>query len=96
MERTLIGWKRSATNSTTSKPNAISIAFSLCGCIGSTVVAASYIIYHLVDPLPPRRFVIAAGAAASGYDALRGNTLASSRATASSLRYAILPVLWKS
>ena len=36
--------------------------------LAATVVAASYIIYHLVDPLPPRRFAIAAGAAASGYD----------------------------
>jgi uncharacterized protein len=32
------------------------------------VFAASYIIYRLVDPLPPRHFVIAAGAAGSGYD----------------------------
>jgi hypothetical protein len=36
--------------------------------LAATVVAASYIIYLLVDPLPPRRFAIAAGAAASGYD----------------------------
>jgi TRAP-type uncharacterized transport system substrate-binding protein len=32
------------------------------------VLAALYIVYHLVDPLPPHRFVIAAGVAGSGYD----------------------------
>ena len=32
------------------------------------VVAALYVTYRLVDPLPPRHFVIAAGAAGSGYD----------------------------
>jgi hypothetical protein len=32
------------------------------------VVAILYVIYRLVDPLPPRRFVIAAGIAHSGYD----------------------------
>ena len=32
------------------------------------VVAALYVTYRLVDPLPPRHFAIAAGAAGSGYD----------------------------
>ena len=32
------------------------------------VVAALYITYRLVDPLPPRHFAIAAGMAGSGYD----------------------------
>jgi TRAP-type uncharacterized transport system substrate-binding protein len=32
------------------------------------VLAALYIVYRLVDPLPPHRFVIAAGVAGSGYD----------------------------
>jgi hypothetical protein len=32
------------------------------------VLAILYVIYRLVDPLPPRRFVIAAGIAHSGYD----------------------------
>jgi TRAP-type uncharacterized transport system substrate-binding protein len=32
------------------------------------VVAALYVTYRLVDPLPPRRFAIAAGATGSGYD----------------------------
>jgi hypothetical protein len=32
------------------------------------VLAVLYIIYRVVDPLPPRRFVIAAGIARSGYD----------------------------
>ena len=32
------------------------------------VVAALYVTYRLVDPLPPRRLAIAAGAAGSGYD----------------------------
>ena len=32
------------------------------------VVAALYVTYRLVDPLPPRRFAIAAGAVGSGYD----------------------------
>jgi hypothetical protein len=36
--------------------------------LAATVVAVSYIIYRLVDPLPPRRFAIAAGATGSGYD----------------------------
>jgi hypothetical protein len=36
--------------------------------LAATVVAASYIIYRLVDPLPPRSLAIAAGAAGSGYD----------------------------
>jgi hypothetical protein len=36
--------------------------------LAALVVAALYITYRLVDPLPPRRFAIAAGAAGSGYD----------------------------
>ena len=32
------------------------------------VIAVSYVIYRLVDPLPPRHFAIAAGIAGSGYD----------------------------
>ena len=32
------------------------------------VVAALYVTYRLVDPLPPRHLAIAAGAAGSGYD----------------------------
>ena len=32
------------------------------------VLATLYIIYRLVDPLPPRHFAIAAGIAGSGYD----------------------------
>jgi TRAP-type uncharacterized transport system substrate-binding protein len=32
------------------------------------VLAVLYIIYRLVDPLPPHRFVLAAGIAGSGYD----------------------------
>jgi hypothetical protein len=32
------------------------------------VLAASYVIYRLVDPLPPRHLAIAAGIAGSGYD----------------------------
>ena len=32
------------------------------------VVAALYVTYRFVDPLPPRHFAIAAGAAGSGYD----------------------------
>jgi uncharacterized protein len=31
-------------------------------------VAALYVTYRLIDPLPPRRFAIAAGAVGSGYD----------------------------
>jgi hypothetical protein len=38
------------------------------------VLAVLYIAYRLVDPLPPRHLAIAAGAAGSGYDNLRGNT----------------------
>jgi NMT1-like family len=34
------------------------------------VLAAVYVAYRLVDPLPPRHLVIAAGAAGSGYDKL--------------------------
>ena len=55
------------------------------------VVAALYVTYRLVDPLPPRHFAIAAGAAGSGYDNLRGNTLASWRARVLSWRSATLP-----
>ena len=36
--------------------------------LAAIVVAALYVVYRLVDPLPPRRLVIAAGAAGSGYD----------------------------
>jgi NMT1-like family len=43
-------------------PLAIVIALAV------TVVVAFYLAYRLVDPLPPHRFVIAAGAAGSGYD----------------------------
>jgi uncharacterized protein len=32
------------------------------------VVAALYVTYRLIDPLPPRHLAIAAGAAGSGYD----------------------------
>lgn len=32
------------------------------------VLAALYVIYRLVDPLPPRHLTIAAGIAGSGYD----------------------------
>ena len=32
------------------------------------VLAVLYIIYQLVDPLPPRRFAIAAGIPGTGYD----------------------------
>src|SRR5256886_15465525 len=34
----------------------------------ATVLAALYIVYRLVDPLPPRHLAIAAGMAGSGYD----------------------------
>jgi hypothetical protein len=43
-------------------PVAIAVA------LAAIVVTALYIVYRLVDPLPPRHFVIAAGAAGSGYD----------------------------
>jgi uncharacterized protein len=36
--------------------------------LAAVVVAVLYVTYRLVDPLPPRRFAIAAGAAGSGYD----------------------------
>ena len=36
--------------------------------LAAIVVAALYVVYRLVDPLPPRHLVIAAGAAGSGYD----------------------------
>src|SRR5262249_41009260 len=44
--------------------------FPLFIVIGSAavVIAALYITYRLVDPLPPRHFAIAAGMAGSGYD----------------------------
>src|SRR5262249_59136447 len=32
------------------------------------VLAALYMSYRLIDPIPPRHFVIAAGMAGSGYD----------------------------
>ncbi|MET0600014.1 MAG: hypothetical protein ABWZ57_19345, partial [Mesorhizobium sp.] len=32
------------------------------------VIAVLFVIYRLVDPLPPHRFTIAAGAVGSGYD----------------------------
>ena len=34
----------------------------------AVVLAVLYAIFRLVDPLPPRRFVIAAAAAGSGYE----------------------------
>ena len=34
----------------------------------TVVIAALYLTYRLVDPLPPRHFAIAAGTAGSGYD----------------------------
>ena len=36
--------------------------------LAAIVVAVLYVTYRLIDPLPPRRFAIAAGAAGSGYD----------------------------
>ena len=36
--------------------------------LAAIVVAALYVVYRLVDPLPPRHLVFAAGAAGSGYD----------------------------
>ena len=44
--------------------------FPLFIVIGSAavVIAALYVAYRLVDPLPPRHFAIAAGMAGSGYD----------------------------
>ena len=44
--------------------------FPLFIVIGSAavVIAAFYLTYRLVDPLPPRHFAIAAGMAGSGYD----------------------------
>jgi hypothetical protein len=36
--------------------------------LAAIVLAALYVTYRLVDPLPPRQLVIAAGAAGSGYD----------------------------
>jgi hypothetical protein len=36
--------------------------------LAAIAVAALYTVYRVVDPLPPRRFAIAAGAAGSGYD----------------------------
>ena len=36
--------------------------------LAAIVVAALYVVYRLVDPLPPRHLVVAAGAAGSGYD----------------------------
>ena len=34
----------------------------------AVALAALYILYRLVDPLPPRRLIMAAGMAESGYD----------------------------
>src|SRR5215471_3447145 len=44
--------------------------FPLLIVIGAAavVIAAFYLTYRLVDPLPPRHFAIAAGMAGSGYD----------------------------
>ena len=36
--------------------------------LAAIVVAASYVVFRLVDPLPPRHFAIAAGPAGSGFD----------------------------
>ena len=36
--------------------------------LAAIVVAVLYVTYRLIDPLPPRRLAIAAGAAGSGYD----------------------------
>jgi hypothetical protein len=36
--------------------------------LAAIVVAALYVTYRLVDPLPPRHLAIAAGMAGSGYD----------------------------
>ena len=36
--------------------------------LAAIVVAVPYVMYRLIDPLPPRRLAIAAGAAGSGYD----------------------------
>src|SRR6188508_3654422 len=36
--------------------------------LAAIVVAALYVTYRLIDPLPPRHLAIAAGAAGSGYD----------------------------
>jgi hypothetical protein len=44
------------------------LPLALVIALATIVVTALYIIYRLVDPLPPRRFAIAAGAAGSGYD----------------------------
>ena len=59
------GWRRTIPQ-VSSMRSRLPLAFVVA--LAATVVAASYIIYLLVDPLPPRRFAIAAGAAASGYD----------------------------
>lgn len=45
-----------------SKPLVIVIAWA------ALVLASLYIVYRLVDPLPPRRFAIAAGIAGTMYD----------------------------
>jgi len=44
------------------------LPFAIVIALATIVVAALYVTYRLVDPLPPRHFVIAAGAAGSGYD----------------------------
>ncbi|MBR1238281.1 hypothetical protein JQ597_34255 [Bradyrhizobium sp. AUGA SZCCT0177] len=40
----------------------------IMSALAAIVVAVPYVTYRLIDPLPPRRFAIAAGAAGSGYD----------------------------
>jgi hypothetical protein len=44
------------------------LPFAIVIALATIVVAALYVTYRLVDPLPPRHFAIAAGAAGSGYD----------------------------
>jgi hypothetical protein len=44
------------------------LPFTIVIALATIVVAALYVTYRLVDPLPPRHFAIAAGAAGSGYD----------------------------
>ena len=45
-------------------------AWALAAAWAAIVLGALYIAYRLVDPLPPRRFAIAAGIAGSGYGKL--------------------------
>src|SRR6266496_4385227 len=44
------------------------LPFAIVIALATIVVAALYVIYRLVDPLPPRHLAIAAGMAGSGYD----------------------------